>query len=118
MQLFSGRLFSGFNERIKRSFMGTRHQGGRRMSMPVYRSVERQATRMHQMMDRLAVDPRALVRLRNGDAYAEARSRCLSCVASESCLRWLDGYVMTGSTPDFCPNLRLFRPCSKAHSSC
>ena len=54
------------------------------------KTVERRATRMHQMMERLRVDVLILVRLRNGDAYAEARSRCLRCEDSCVCLLWLD----------------------------
>ena len=60
------------------------------MRWAMSRTVERRATRMHQMMERLHVDVLALVRLRNGDAYAEARSRCLRCEDSSICLLWLD----------------------------
>lgn len=72
------------------------------------RSVERQAVRMHQMMRRLDADPAALIRLRRGEAYAEARARCLCCTTIGDCLRWLDGYALEGESPDFCPNLQLF----------
>ena len=72
--------------------------------------VERRAVRMHQMMDRLDVDSCALARLQNGEVYMEARARCLACVASGACLRWLDGYRLEGAGPDFCPNLLTFRP--------
>ena len=78
------------------------------MRPEAYRSVERQAVRMHQMMRRLDVDPGALIRLRRGEAYAEARARCLSCATIGDCLRWLDGYALEDEGPDFCPNLRLF----------
>ena len=59
-------------------------------SWPMFHRVERRAARMHEMMTRLRVDPGKLARLRRGDAYAEARARCLSCRMSETCLRWLD----------------------------
>ena len=72
------------------------------------RSVERQAVRMHQMMRQLDVDTAALIRLRRGEAYTEARARCLSCTTIGDCLRWLDGYALEGESPDFCPNLWLF----------
>ena len=62
----------------------------RRMYRPMFRRVERQATRFHEMMDRLDVDPSALVRVPGGDAYAEARSRCLFCGTTDKCLRCLD----------------------------
>ena len=71
------------------------------------RTEERRATRMHQMMDLLHVDVLALSRLRSGDAYAEARSRCLRCDDSSICLLWLDkGGPDAG--PDFCPNAEFF----------
>jgi len=80
------------------------------MGSPVYRSQERQTIRMHQMMHRLGVDPVAFVSLDRGEAYAQARSRCMSCAAIGDCLRWLDGYAFEGDVPDFCPNLRIFHP--------
>jgi hypothetical protein len=75
---------------------------------PMHRRVERRAVRMHEMMQRLKVDPATLARLRRGNAYAEARARCLSCRASEACLRWLDAPSSGGGRPEFCPNLTLF----------
>jgi len=82
------------------------------MGWPMYRRVERQARRMHEMMERLGVDPAALVRLRRGDAYAEARALCLFCGASDTCLRWLDD-PSTAARPEFCPNLPLFEACRR-----
>src|SRR5262245_57204382 len=80
---------------------------------PMYRRVERRAVRMHGMMQRLDVDPAKLARVRGGDAYAEARARCLSCGASEVCLRWLDIPPTEGRRPEFCPNLALFKGCKR-----
>jgi Family of unknown function (DUF6455) len=82
---------------------------GRGMKPEACRSVERQATRMLQMMHRLGVDPGAMIRLRRGEAYAEARARCFGCITTGECLRWLDGYALDGEPPAFCPNLQLFR---------
>jgi hypothetical protein len=79
---------------------------------PMHRRVERRAVRMHAMMRRLGVDPARLTRLRRGDAYAEARARCLSCRAGEACLRWVDAPA-TGRRPEFCPNLALFESCKR-----
>jgi hypothetical protein len=78
----------------------------------MFRRVERQARRMHTMMERLDVDPVALSRLRQGDAYCEARTRCLFCGTSERCLRWLDNPA-AGMRPEFCPNLPLFESCKR-----
>jgi hypothetical protein len=49
------------------------------------RRVERQATRMHEIMDRLNVDQAKLARARQGEVYAEARARCLTCGTSDKC---------------------------------
>ena len=73
------------------------------------RRVERQATRMHEMMDRLSVDEAALARDRQGEVYAEARARCLTCGTSDKCLRWLDREPAPEEPPAFCPKLRLFQ---------
>src|SRR5262245_23265422 len=72
------------------------------------RRVERQATRMHEMMDQLNVDAAALARADRGDVYAEARARCLTCGTSDKCLRWLDAQPASKEQPTFCPNRRLF----------
>jgi len=72
------------------------------------RRVERQATRMHEVMERLDVDAAAVARVRQGQAYAEARARCLTCGTSDRCLRWLDSRSASSEPPEFCPNQRLF----------
>ena len=77
------------------------------MPRAICKTVERRATRMHQMMERLEADALALARLRNGDGYAEARSRCLQCEDSSICLVWLDKSG-PDALPDFCPNLEFF----------
>lgn len=73
------------------------------------RRVERQATRMHEMMERLDVDGAALARVDRGQVYAQARARCLTCGTSDQCLRWLDGLTpVKDQASGFCPNQRLF----------
>ena len=81
------------------------------------RRVERQATRMHEVMERLNVDGAALARVRQGQAYAEARSRCLSCGMSDKCLRWLDSPEQARVRPTFCPNLSVFESCKVRQGS-
>lgn len=88
------------------------------MNWPMYRRVERQATRLHEMLERLDVDVGTLARSRNGDVYAEARSICLFCGSSDKCLRWLEGHSQAEVRPDFCPNLHVFEACKKVHSEC
>ena len=85
----------------------------RPLPWPMYRRVERRAVRMREMMRRLDVDPGKLARLRGGDAYVEARAKCLSCRASEKCLWWLDSPTQAGRHPEFCPNLTLFEACKR-----
>jgi len=84
------------------------------MSYPRFRRVERQARRMHEMMDRLGVDAGRLVRLDQGDAYAEARIRCLDCRETETCLRWLEAFDGSAERPEFCPNIEIFDACAAA----
>lgn len=81
------------------------------MDWPIFRHVERRAIRMHQMMTRLGVDVAQFARKRHGDAYTEARMRCLNCGTAEKCLRWLDGCSRQDRLPEFCPNLRDFETC-------
>ncbi len=83
------------------------------MDWPVFSQVERQARRMHEMVDRLGIDALGLVRLRCGEDYAEARSRCLKCRATHVCLAWLDNAAASAERPDFCPNLTLFETCPR-----
>lgn len=78
------------------------------MSWWMTRRVERQATRMHEMMERLNVDGAALARANNGDVYKEARTRCLTCGTSDKCLRWLEREEIPPRRPDFCPNISTF----------
>lgn len=80
---------------------------------PMSRHVERQARRTHEMMERLGVNAAALARLRGGEAYAEARMKCLKCVQSRECLLWLDADPPSAELPTFCPNLELFESCKK-----
>ena len=82
------------------------------MDWPKFRRVERQARRLHEVMERLDVDPGALVRLRHGEAYAEARTRCLFCGTGGKCLRYLDG-PRPANRPEFCPNLSIFEACKR-----
>ncbi len=83
------------------------------MNWAMFRRVERRATRMHEMMQRLDLDPVVLVRFRRGDAYAEARARCLFCGTSDKCLRWLEQRPPPDKRPEFCPNLSLFEACRR-----
>ena len=76
------------------------------------RNVERQASRMATMIERLDVDPRELVRLRDGEAVTEARNKCLNCASVGECLQWLDA-PPSSEAPAFCANLPLFEGLKK-----
>jgi tRNA(Ile)-lysidine synthase TilS/MesJ len=78
------------------------------------RRAERQATRMHEMMDRLNVDAAALARARQGELYAQARARCLACELSAKCLDWLDSQPASKDVPRFCANWQLFEQYRKS----
>jgi hypothetical protein len=79
----------------------------------MYRRVECQARRMHEMMARLEVDVVALARLHGGKAYLEARTQCLFCEKSGVCLRWLEQSPEHCGSPTFCPSFPLFQTCRK-----
>jgi hypothetical protein len=79
----------------------------------MFHRAERRAVRLHEMMTRLHVDTGKLARLRRGDAYAEARARCLSCSMGEKCLHWLAEPAEAEARPEFCPNLTLFEACKR-----
>lgn len=83
------------------------------MSWPMYCRVERQARRMHEMIERLDVDAVTLARMHGGEAYATARRMCLFCGTSDQCLRWLDKPAQPGERPHFCPSLSLFEACRR-----
>jgi len=84
-----------------------------RQRWPMFRRVERRARRTQDMITRLDVDPLALARLQRGEAYAEARKRCLECGTSDKCLRWLELDQPGRELPDFCPNLKVFLRCRR-----
>jgi hypothetical protein len=84
------------------------------MDWPMFRSVERQARRLADVMERLDTDPGKLVRVRAGEAFAEARTKCLQCASARECLLWLDADPPGGEDPLFCPNLELFKDCKRA----
>jgi len=78
------------------------------------RRVERQATRMHEMMDRFNVDGAALARARQGELYAQARARCVACEFSSKCLDLLDSQAVSKDIPTFCANRQLFEQYRKS----
>jgi hypothetical protein len=78
------------------------------MFWPQTRHVERQAVRLHDMMERLGVDGAQFARLNAGQSYADARKGCLECRQAARCLTWLEQPDPQPARPQFCPNLEIF----------
>ena len=85
------------------------------MDWSTYREVERQASRLAEMIERLGVDRSKLVREETGAAYAEARGKCLNCQNVRDCLSWLQAWQSEGDAPRFCPNAPLLEACRPSH---
>lgn len=79
--------------------------------MTPFRDVERQATRMSQVMRRLNVNTLKVACVREGQAYTQARLTCFDCHNASRCLEWLDAAPEDVGQPTFCPNLPLFTQC-------
>lgn len=75
------------------------------------RQVERQASRLSEMINQLNVDRGKLVRRGAGAAFAEAREKCLNCSHTRECLAWLDARQPGRGAPWFCRNASLFEDC-------
>jgi hypothetical protein len=77
------------------------------MVRPVYR---RQAL-MNSMMEATLVNVLEAVRADNGHAFFTARSNCRLCSHEQRCREWLATARPGRTSPDFCPNARLFDAC-------
>jgi hypothetical protein len=77
------------------------------MDWPMTRHVERRASRLNEMIERINVNPLELARLDQGQAYIEAFKICIECHHAPSCLRWLESEPQSGEKADFCPNYPL-----------
>jgi hypothetical protein len=75
------------------------------------RHVERQASRLSEMIDQLAVDRGKLARYRAGAAIIAVRERCLNCNCTRECLTWLDVRRPGRRAPYFCPVAPLLEAC-------
>jgi hypothetical protein len=86
------------------------------MPWPMFERVERQEVTLHDMMERLGVDPTRLARLDSGEVYARVRSICLFCPASTACHQWLGSGGNEPASPNFCPNLATLLACRRIES--
>lgn len=82
-------------------------------SYPVFQRVLDQAAQMDRMIARIEVGPAVAVRVDNGMAWYEARTRCLECRSSEDCRAWLDRTAAREASGGaaFCPNSAFFGAC-------
>ena len=106
-----GAGLDGVSEKTK--LTGSAMVKERAMGWPMFRNVERQATRMHDMMNKLDVKGIDVARVRSGEAYAEARTKCLDCHNTHECLAWVQSDKPDNGKPDFCPNFPLFEGLKK-----
>ena len=82
-------------------------------SWPMLNHVLSQAKLMDEMMSRLGVDPAVAVRVDQGAAFYEARTRCIDCSSVESCRCLLASSEASPVAPDVCPNAAFFEECAK-----
>ena len=79
---------------------------------PVYNRIFRQAELMDRMMEHVGANQSVAVRLENGMAWYEARTRCIDGAHERQCRNWLElGSNASRAKPDFCPNARFFQSC-------
>lgn len=78
---------------------------------PVCRQVAQRERRTEHMMERLGVDAGALVRMRQGETFADVRRKCFECSYSRECRIWLDNNGVSDGEPQFCPNFKTFLEC-------
>lgn len=82
-------------------------------SWPVFNRVFRQAEVMDRMMERVGVRPAVAVRIDQGMAWYDARTKCIDCLAEQQCRWWLESADASAAPPDFCPNAQFFRECAR-----
>jgi hypothetical protein len=80
-------------------------------SRPMLERVLRHAELMDRMLERLRLDAAAAVRIENGAAWYEARTRCIACCNDLKCKDWLarSGAEAARELPEFCLNVEFLR---------
>lgn len=82
-------------------------------SRPMLTRILAQAELMDRMMACLGVDPATAARADCGNAWYEARTRCIGCTSARQCRAWLSAAEM-GAFPgpaEFCCNAAFLRDC-------
>ncbi len=65
------------------------------------------------MMERMGANPGVAVRIDKGNAWYEARTKCVSCWHEYECRNWLEGSEVLQGPTDFCPNVAFFQRCAR-----
>jgi hypothetical protein len=76
---------------------------------PLSSQVHRHAELMDRMIEALAIEGGAAVRLDCGRAFALARTQCLHCPNSRACEEWLAAARCPTCPPPFCEAAAFFR---------
>lgn len=80
----------------------------------IFSRVFRQAELMDRMMKRIGVRRAVAVRVDQGMAWYDARTKCIDCLADRQCRGWLENTDETAIPHDFCPNAQFFQRCIPA----
>ncbi len=82
---------------------------GRRWSQ--YNRVISHADLMDRVMEKMHVSKSVAVRINSGAAFQDARKKCIGCVYTNQCRRWLE---TENSKAPQCPNLDFFNQCIRS----
>jgi hypothetical protein len=80
----------------------------------MFDQVLRRQRLMDAVMEAGYVDVIAVIRVDEGQAFMDARSRCRHCVNEIRCRNWLGSPEPKSGPPDFCPNAALFTRCRQS----
>jgi hypothetical protein len=82
-------------------------------SHPMLNRVLSQAELMDRVLARFGADLATAVRVDNGMAWYEARTRCIACAHSAWCRAWVgrQGANTSSAAPAFCANAAFFARC-------
>jgi hypothetical protein len=80
------------------------------LDSPMLDQILRHAELMDRMMDCVGVDAAAAIRIDQGMALYEARTRCIGCCHERQCRDWLARTEVNKSNeaPEFCCNTKFF----------
>jgi hypothetical protein len=79
-------------------------------SWPQLNRVLQQADTMDRMIEHTRASRGVALRRENGNAWYEARSRCIECPHDRRCRSWMAAQP-DGDVPSFCPNAEFLRAC-------